>query len=170
MQFSSEDELLDFVDEKDNVICVKKRSEIYANCSPNFRAVNVFLKNNNGKIWIPRRVKTKKLFPLSLDSSIAGHVKSGETYLQAFERELKEEANLDLQKMEYKILGHLNPYVNNVSAFQTVYEISYNNTPDYNKEDFVGYYWLTPDEILEKIKKGEKHKSDLPKLIEIFYK
>ncbi len=164
-----EDELLDFVDEKDNVIKVRKRSEIYAENSPNFRAVNVFIKNKLGKIWIPRRIETKKLFPLCLDSSVAGHVKSGETYLQAFERELKEEANLDLYKINYKILGHLNPYVDGVSAFQTVYEIEYEHTPDYNKEEFVGYYWLTPYEILDKIKKGEKHKSDLPKLIEKFY-
>jgi len=162
------DELLDFVDEQDNVIGQKKRSEIYSINSHNFRAINVFIINEEGKIWIPRRVATKKLFPLCLDMSVGGHVKSGETYEQALKRETKEEVDLEIDKIKYRALGHLSPYKHNVAAFQTIYEIKYNQTPNYNKNDFCEYYWYHPLELLEKIKNGEKVKNDLPKLVKFF--
>ena len=57
----------------------------------NFRAVIGFVKNSNGQFWIPRRVKEKIIYPLALDMSVAGHVSSGETYDEAFEREAREE-------------------------------------------------------------------------------
>ena len=50
-----------------------------------------------------------------------------------------------------------------------VYEIITDETPNYNKDDFVEYFWLKPKELLKKIDKGEKTKDDLPKLIKIFY-
>ena len=37
------------------------------------------------------------------------------------------------------------------------------------KKDFVEYYWLTPQEVLNKIDEGDKAKDDLPKLVKLFY-
>lgn len=42
------DENLDLVDENDNVIGQKKRSEIYAENFSNFRVINVFIINSQG--------------------------------------------------------------------------------------------------------------------------
>ncbi len=102
---SSKDELLDIVDKDDEVIGQCLKSEIYEKGLKNFRVVNAFLLNSEGKLWIMRRTNKPALFPLSLDMSVGGHVKAGESYIQALERELKEELNLDLRSCNWKRLG-----------------------------------------------------------------
>ena len=83
------DELLDLVDQQDKIIGQKLRSEIYDKKLTNFRVVNAFIQNDDGDLWIPRRSKDKRVFPLCLDASMGGHVAAGETYEEAFNRELK---------------------------------------------------------------------------------
>ena len=161
-----DDEYLDLVDEKDKVIEKKKRSEVYKFNLSNFRVINAFVKNSKGRIWIPRRSSTKRIYPLCLDMSIGGHVKSGESYEEALKREVKEEINVNVDQVKCKFLKKLTPK-DGVSAFMIVYEIHLENV-DYNKEDFIEFFWLTPKEVLEKIKE-DKAKSDLPKLISIIY-
>ena len=163
------DEFLDLVDESDNVVSKKRRSEVYAENLSNFRVINAFLINSAGKLWIPRRTATKRVFSLCLDTSLGGHVESGETYEDAFERELKEELNLDKKEIDFRELGKLTPGKHGVSAFMKVYEIKSDVTPSFNKNDFVEYFRLSPQELFQKLDGGEKSKDDLPKLVKIFY-
>lgn len=163
------DEYLDLVDRNDNIIGKKLRSEVYTEGLNNYRVVNAFIINTKGELWIPRRTADKKIFPLCLDMSLAEHVQSEETYDEALSRGLKEELNLELNEMEYCILGHLSPYEDNVSSFMTVYEFKTNDAPNYNEKDFIEYFWLTPKALFDRIEKGDESKDDLPKLVEIFY-
>ncbi|RJX18597.1 MAG: NUDIX hydrolase [Desulforudis sp.] len=163
------DELLDIVDTSDIVIGQRWRSEIYQEGACNFRVVNAFLLNNAGKLWIPRRASGKKLFPMCLDMSMGGHVAAGESYEEAFARELMEELNLDVRQIECRTLGKLSPYQHGVSAFMTVYEIKLERAPEYNKTDFCEYFWLTPQEVLDALEKGDRAKDDLPRLVRYFY-
>jgi len=128
-----QDEYLDLVDENDNVIGKKKRSEVYAEHLSNFRVVNAFVVNSKGEIWIPRRTANKRIFPLCLDISMGGHVESGESYENMLKRETQEELNIDIDKIPYRLLDHLTPQKDNVSAHMNVYEIKMDETPDYNK-------------------------------------
>ncbi len=168
-QKSIADECLDLVDENDKVIGKKKRSEVYNENLSNFRVVNAFIVNSKGEMWIPRRTAHKRIFPLCLDVSMGGHLKSGERYDQALKRETKEELNIDTDTAQIRLLGFLTPRKNNVSAFMNVYEIKMDKAPNYNKKDFTEYFWLTPKALFERIEKGEKTKDDLPKLVKIFY-
>jgi isopentenyl-diphosphate delta-isomerase len=163
------EEFLDIVNDNDVVLGKKTRTEIYATGLKNYRVVNAFIKNAEGKLWIPRRGPNKRIFPLSLDFSMGGHVDSGESYEQAFKREVAEELNLDMNTIEYRELGKLSPHESGVSSFMTVYEITYDGPINYNKNDFVEAYWLTPQELRGRIYDGEKVKSDLPILIEAYY-
>ncbi len=163
------DEWLDLVDEKDVVIGKKKRADVYAEDLNNFRVVNVFVINDRGELWLPRRAPTKALFPLCLDVGAAGHVESGETYEQTFKRETAEELNVDVDTVPHRLLGHLTPK-DGVSAFMAVYEIQVTDAPDFNKNDFTEYFWMTPKDFFERYKKGEKVKGDLPQLMRSFYK
>ncbi len=163
------DEYLDLVDSSDKVIGRKLRSEVYAEGLSNFRVINAFVINSKGELWIPRRTAKKRVFPLCLDMSVGGHVESGETYEQAFRRETEEELSIDIDKVRYRFLGHLNPHNHDISAFMNVYEIEMDQTPNYNKEDFIEYFWLTPQALLDKLKGGDTSKDDLPKLIHKFY-
>lgn len=163
------DEYLDLVDENDNIIGKKKRSEVYAEHLSNFRVVNAFVVNSKGEIWIPRRTADKRIFPLCLDMSMGGHVESGETYKQTLKRETEEELNINTDNVSIRLLGHLTPQKDSVSAFMNVYEIKMDEAPNYNKNDFVEYFWLTPKMLFERIANGDKTKGDLPKLVKIFY-
>ena len=164
-----DDELLDIVDEQDNVIGQKRRSSVYREGLSNFRVVNAFIVNSKGQLWIPRRTYHKIIFPGHLDLSMGGHVESGESYETAFARELKEELDLDIGQIEYSILGYLTPSGHQISAFMKVYQIKYEKSPNYNTNDFLEYFWLTPQELLTRIDRGEPAKDDLPKLVQFFY-
>ncbi len=160
----SHSELMDVVTDDDTVIEVLPRYVIYEK-KLNFRAINAFIINTQGQIWIPRRHPTKKLFPLHLDTSVGGHVQAGESYDAAFERETEEEVNINITNMSYKMLTKLTPSQHGTSAFMHVYLIYYNQDPDYNTDDFIEAFWMTPQELLNKIDQGEKVKSDLPKIL-----
>ncbi|MEH2205652.1 MAG: NUDIX domain-containing protein [Nostoc sp.] len=164
-----DDEILDIVDENDCVIGQKKRSEIYRQRLCNFRVVNAFVINSLGQLWIPRRSAHKSIFPLCLDVSMGGHVETGETYEYALQGELKEELNLELNILNVRLLGYLTPHQYQVSAFMKVYEIKSDCSPEYNKNDFIESFWLSPDDLIKWLYGGESAKSDLLKLVQIFY-
>lgn len=163
------DEYLDLVNERDEVIGRKLRSEIYAEKLLNFRVVNAFLINLKGELWIPKRSHHKPLFPGCLDMSMGGHVESGETYDQAFKRELQEELNLNADDLSWKVRAHLHPQYDKVSVFMQVYEIYTDLAPKYNPDEFIESFWIQPAKLLQKIEEGTPSKSDLPILIRRLY-
>ncbi|MGB8468325.1 MAG: hypothetical protein WCE21_04930 [Candidatus Babeliales bacterium] len=68
------EELHDIVNEYDEIIGQKPRSNIYIEKFTSFRVINAFIINDKKQLWIPRRTQQKKLFPLCLDASVGGHV------------------------------------------------------------------------------------------------
>lgn len=163
------EEILDLVDENDQIIGSLSRKEIYAEGLRNYRVIHAFIINSEGKLWIPRRVNTKKLYPNGLDYSIAGHVESGETYEQALIKEAREEVNLDLNQIPYREIAKFSPITHNVHCFQKVYEIKNDQTPDYNQDDFSGFRWSSPTEVLERFAAGEIGKGDIPEVVRLCY-
>jgi isopentenyldiphosphate isomerase len=166
----NDDELLDNVDEHDQVIGQCWRSECDA--KPGYyriRAVNAFIQNDKGQLWIPRRTATKKRLPLALDMSVSGCVSSGESYEVAFARETQEEVNIDITTVPYECMGYLTPQKDGVKYFMKVYRIFMDEAPAYNPDDFCEYYWLTPQEVMERLKAGDTSKPGLPILLRIFY-
>jgi isopentenyl-diphosphate delta-isomerase len=163
------DELLDIVDANDEVIGQKLRSDIYKLNMTNFRVINAFARDVQGRLWIPRRSLKKTLFPGALDVSVGGHVQSGEDYDSAFERELQEELTISADTITYKVLGFLVPEKHGVSAFQKVYEFTIDYDPDYNKDDFSQCFWIFPQDLHLCLAAGEPAKSDLAVLLRHFY-
>ncbi len=164
------DELLDIVDKQDKVITSKWRSEIYLDRQQYIiRSVWLFLKNSQGQLWIPRRTAHKELNPLALDGSAVGHVGAGESYEAAIIRETQEELNIDLIQTNFEEIGYIGPQLQEFKAFVKIFELQTNEVPSYNSHDFVEYFWLTPNEIIERIKAGDKAKSYLPKIIKKLY-
>jgi isopentenyldiphosphate isomerase len=165
----SDDELLDLVDDDDNVIGRIWRSEAYRLGVRNVRVVNLFLRRSDGALWIPTRTPQKRMFPNALDVSMGGHLRAGETYVDALLRETMEELNIDALALGYRQLGHCTPKADGVHAFQRVYEIRTDEPPPFNPDDFSWYEWLQPGQVLKRIADGTKAKGDLPTLIRRFY-
>lgn len=164
------DELLDIVDQSDQVIGQKYRSEIYAQRSSDFRVINAFVVNSKNEVWIPRRAAHKKLFPRCLDASVGGHVTAGESYSCAFERELQEELNVMLSSVSHRLLAKLTPHEHGVSAYMQVYIILMDNDPEYNANDFESATWFAIDVLQQLIRQGEPTKGDLPILVNVLQK
>lgn len=160
------DELLDIVNEHDQVIGQQYRSEISFG-EKHVRVINGFLVNDKKQLWIPRRSPHKKLFPLCLDFSVGGFVSAGEHYDQAFERELREELNIELSDVDYRLLAYVSPYLHPVSSFMQIYVIYSNMSPDYNKNDFVEYKWMSIQELEAIIAQEEATKNDLPIIVKL---
>ena len=79
---------------------------------------------------------------------------------------MKEELNIDLTNTEYKFLKKFSPHKYSTRAFCKLYITFMNTVPNYNPEDFCGYFWLSKEEIISFIKSGESVKSDLLKIVD----
>ena len=90
-------ELLDVVDENDQVIAVKTRGEIHAEGLMH-RAVHILVFNSKGELFLQKRSLQKDEQPGKWDSSAAGHVDSGEDYLDCARREIAEELGIQVEQ------------------------------------------------------------------------
>lgn len=89
-----QDEELDVVDERDEIVGSAGRDEIHRRGLLH-RSVHVFLVDGAGRLYLQKRAPWKKEHPLRWDSSASGHVLRGETYEAAACRELAEELGID---------------------------------------------------------------------------
>ena len=90
-------ELLDVVDENDTVIGVKTRGEIHARGLMH-RAVHILLFNSKHELFLQKRSMSKDEQPGKWDSSAAGHVDSGEAYVDCARREIAEELGIVVEQ------------------------------------------------------------------------
>lgn len=86
-------EIFDVVDEKDQVTGQATRGEVHAKGLLH-RAVHVFAINRRGELLLQRRSMLKDAHPGVWDSSVSGHLDSGEDYASAAVRELEEEMGI----------------------------------------------------------------------------
>jgi isopentenyl-diphosphate delta-isomerase type 1 len=90
------DELLDVVNERDEVVNQRPRHEVHRT-GLRHRAVHVLLFNAQGQLFLQKRSMQKDCFPGAWDSSAAGHLDAGEDYDRCAVRELREELGLEIQ-------------------------------------------------------------------------
>jgi isopentenyl-diphosphate delta-isomerase type 1 len=96
------EDIFDIVDERDEVIDRKPRSEVHAR-GLRHRAVHVLVFNSRGEVFLQKRSMKKDRQPGVWDSSCSGHVDSGEVYDQTAVRELREEIGLRLDAAPQKL-------------------------------------------------------------------
>jgi 16S rRNA (adenine1518-N6/adenine1519-N6)-dimethyltransferase len=86
-------EQFDIVDENDNVIGTKLRSEVHAQ-NLLHRAVHILVFNDAGELLLQKRSAWKDREPCKWDSSAAGHLEPGESYQAGAIRETEEELGI----------------------------------------------------------------------------
>jgi isopentenyldiphosphate isomerase len=91
------EEIFDVVNERDEVIAAKPRSEVHR-LGLLHRAVHVLVFNLRGEVFLQKRSMIKDREPGKWDSSTSGHVDCGEAYDACAVRELREEIGLTVKK------------------------------------------------------------------------
>lgn len=168
---SENDEVLDLVDQNDQVIGTIHRGEAHS-LGPEvgyIRAAEAFVMNSDGKLWTPVRALTKTISPGGYDFGCAEHVGTAETYDDAMVRGFDEELNLHIGRSKLAQLGILPPH-DDINYFRAIYLYKTDKTPDYNKDDFISYEWLTPDQIRANIANGTPAKSTIPEALTLLEK
>lgn len=161
-------EMLDLVDENDNVIKTMSRDDIYAQGLEYVRVIEVFIRNSEGKLWIPTRLDTKRIAPGGYDVGVGGHIEHGESALDAFRKELSEEAGWNIEDMKWREVGKFGPN-DGLNTVSTIFEISSDVAPELSLDDFKSAEWLSPDDIVDSVKNGHPAKLNLVPLIQIVY-
>ena len=69
------------------------------------QTIHVWFFTSDGKILLQQRAKTKSIYPLLWDVSVAGHIGAGETIKEAALRETKEEIGLDIFETDLQKIG-----------------------------------------------------------------
>ncbi|MGQ0592469.1 MAG: NUDIX hydrolase [Gammaproteobacteria bacterium] len=86
-------ELFDVVDDDDRVWGRMRRDDVHR-WQLRHRAAHVLVVNSHGEVFVQRRSTLKECAPGLWDTSVAGHVQSGESYAACAVRELAEEIGL----------------------------------------------------------------------------
>lgn len=87
------EEIFDVVDENDQVTGQATRAEVHRR-KLFHRAVHVMVTNKRGEVLLQQRSSLKDVHPDLWDSSVSGHLDSGEDYAAAAVRELDEEMGI----------------------------------------------------------------------------
>ena len=92
---SSNQEIFDVVDERDQIIGRRTRGDVHREKLLH-RAVHIFVFNADDQLYLQRRSPHKDQLPNCWTTSCSGHVDSGEDYDTAAVRELGEELSIHI--------------------------------------------------------------------------
>lgn len=146
------EELLEVVNEKGEIIKPLPRSEIHGNPSLIHRVVHVLVFNKDGGLFLQKRSMNKDVAPGKWDTSVGGHVNSGETLNKAVKREMKEEIGITTCEMRFLYTYiHSNPYE---TELVYTYSCVYDGEICFNKEEIDEVRAWSIKEIKENIGKG----------------
>ncbi len=101
-------EIMDFVDEMNNIIGRDTRENIKTR-KLNYRIVHIWVFNKEHKLMVCRRPLNRKNYLGLWTSSAGGHVKAGENYKEAAEREVKEELGIETDLKHAFTFNYIHP-------------------------------------------------------------
>jgi len=139
-------ELLDIVDANDRVIGCATRAEVHRTERVH-RAVHMLLLNHEGNLFLQKRSASKDMYPNHWDSSAAGHVDSGEDYLQCAVRELEEELGVAMPPSAFTEFWRQEPGQLNGFERQRFYAVVTDQAITPCPHEIADTRWLTPSEM-----------------------
>lgn len=137
-------EVFDVVDEDDVVIGQTTRDEVHAKGLLH-RAVHVFAISPKGELLLQQRSRLKDMHPGVWDSSVAGHLDSGEPYLDAAIREMEEE--MGITEVEPEEVGRIKPCEATGWEHVVLYMVRWSGKPDFPCSEVESTLWIGADEL-----------------------
>ncbi|MFK7993451.1 MAG: NUDIX domain-containing protein [Granulosicoccus sp.] len=157
-------EWLDIVDTEDRVVGRETRARVHAEGHLH-RSSHIVLFNARGEVFVQLRSISKDSGPGLWDTSAAGHVDSGETYLDCAIRELQEELGVTVRADALTEITKLPPDERTGFEFTTVYSVCSEQALVLQSEEIDDGRWLMPEALDEWLKSGGEQFTDGFKLI-----
>ena len=139
------EEIFDVVNERDEVVDRKPRSEVHR-LGLLHRAVHVLVFNSRGQIFLQKRSMKKDRQPGLWDSSASGHVDSGENYDATAVREVREEIGLKLAKPPERLFK-IAACAETDQEFVWVYRCENDGPFELNSEEIERGDWFSSSEV-----------------------
>src|SRR5205807_3455553 len=138
------EDIFDVVNERDEVIDRKPRSEVHR-LGLLHRAVHVLVFNARGEIFLQKRSMKKDRQPGVWDSSASGHVDSGEDYDTTAVRETREEIGLLLAKTPARLFK-IDACPETDQEFVWVYRCESEGPFELNRDEIDRGDWFSPQQ------------------------
>lgn len=143
---SGQSEWLDVVNENDEVVGRATRDDVHRD-SLIHRSAHILLLNSKNQIFVQLRSLSKDNSAGLWDTSAAGHVDSGESYLQCAVRELAEELGVTLRPDDLTPVGRLPPERRNGFEFTQIYTACSDQPLTLQAEEIDDGRWVSADEL-----------------------
>jgi isopentenyl-diphosphate delta-isomerase type 1 len=140
-------EWFDIVDEENQVIRKATRQECHSGSKPLHPVVHIHVFNSDKKLLLQKRCMDKDIQPGKWDTSIGGHIQSGEVLEDAVAREALEEAGIHI---EFPHLIMLDRYVYESDVEKELihsYAYVYDGPITFQKSEIDEMRFFTCDEI-----------------------
>lgn len=144
-RYSTDHDLLAIVDENDAVIGSKTRREIHQQALRH-RSVHILVFDSLGRVCLQKRSIFKDVNPGAWDTSVAGHVDFGETYLQAALRELSEELGVN-QPESLTPIGRIDASEGNGWEFVEIFAIRHLGQLTPNLDEIETLEWISREDL-----------------------
>lgn len=159
---------VDIVDDQDEVIYPKPLSIVIAEgLVRQIRMIKLFIINYDKEILLCRNALAKKGDDL-FDCPLTAIVHAGESYDEALIRVSQEVFGLDITELPFHDLGKLSQE-DGVDCFTQVYELTFNELPDFSQTKFNDFIWDKPLDIITKFSQDPQGEKDLSICLKTFY-
>ncbi len=148
-------EILDVVDDTNEVIATAPREECHEQ-KLRHRGVQVFIIDAEGDLFVQKRSDKKDMFPGLYEGGITGHVLSGEEYIPAAIRELKEELGIIVTEADLKEIFQFKVLFENEHEFVTAYLLEHDEPIKINPDEVLSGEFVPIDDLRQKIKDDDK--------------
>ena len=139
------DEIFDIVDDSDSVVGSASREEVHR-LGLLHRSTHLIVFDSRGRVLLQRRSAEKDTFPGRWDSSVSGHVDSGEMYDQCVLREAKEEIGIDLFETPERIFK-IDACEETANEFTWVYRTLNDGPFSVNQQEISEIRWFTKEDV-----------------------
>lgn len=140
---SNPEELVIVVDENDKVLDFIPRSDAHKKKLLH-RTISISVFNEEGKVMLHQRSMNKDTNPGMISNSCGGHVSKGQDYLEAAEREIKEELDLKSKLVLIKKMIINDPTHRTMTS---IYTTVANGPFNFDKEEMNNTKFYSKDEI-----------------------